>query len=139
MLDLLWRTSFRYKLRPQQVTGDTAYGTTENIAAVERMGVRAYVPLTSSAVSRSEAGLLVDGLLMDIKATVTPKIKSEMIHQLLGYTLLDYADDYRIRHVGIYMARQAYYVRWRLSELLNALGCEKSLKELRTLFSHLIC
>lgn len=36
MLDLLWRTSFLWRIRPQQVTGDTAYGTTENIAAVER-------------------------------------------------------------------------------------------------------
>jgi hypothetical protein len=33
MLDLLWRTTFRWKLHPKQLTGDTAYGTTENIAA----------------------------------------------------------------------------------------------------------
>jgi hypothetical protein len=52
MLDLLWRTSFRYKLRPKQVTGDTAYGTVENIAAVERMGIRAYVPLTGAGKAR---------------------------------------------------------------------------------------
>ena len=35
MLDLLWRSVFRWRLRPAQLTGDTAYGTTENIAAVE--------------------------------------------------------------------------------------------------------
>jgi hypothetical protein len=45
MRDLLWRVRFRWKLRPQQVTGDTKYGTTENIRAVEDMGMRAYVPL----------------------------------------------------------------------------------------------
>jgi transposase len=45
MLDLLWRVCFRWKLRPQQVTGDTTYGTTENIVAVEDAGIRAYVPL----------------------------------------------------------------------------------------------
>jgi transposase len=45
MLDLLWRVRFRWKLRPRQVTGDTKYGTVENIRAVEDMGVRAYVPL----------------------------------------------------------------------------------------------
>ena len=33
----------------QRVTGDTAYGTIENIAAVERMGIRAYVPLTADS------------------------------------------------------------------------------------------
>ena len=45
MRDLLWRVRFRWKMRPQQVTGDTKYGTTENIRAVEDMGMRAYVPL----------------------------------------------------------------------------------------------
>ena len=45
MRDLLWHVRFRWKLRPQQVTGDTKYGTTENIQAVEDMGIRAYMPL----------------------------------------------------------------------------------------------
>jgi hypothetical protein len=45
MLDLLWRVRFRWKLRPQQVTGDTKYGTIENIKGVEDQGIRAYVPL----------------------------------------------------------------------------------------------
>jgi transposase len=52
MLDLLWRTSFLWKLHPKQVTGDTAYGTTEIIAAVERAGIRAYVPLTGAGKAR---------------------------------------------------------------------------------------
>ena len=34
-LDLLWRARFRWKLRPRQVTGDTKYGTVENIVAIE--------------------------------------------------------------------------------------------------------
>ena len=45
MLDLLWRVCFRWKLRPRQVTGDTTYGTTENIVAIEDAGIQAYVPL----------------------------------------------------------------------------------------------
>jgi hypothetical protein len=52
MLDLLWRSSFRWKIAPRQVTGDTAYGTVENIAAVERAGIRAYVPLTGAGKAR---------------------------------------------------------------------------------------
>jgi len=43
--DLLWRVRFRRKLRPHQVTGDTTYGTIENVVAVEDAGIRAYVPL----------------------------------------------------------------------------------------------
>lgn len=43
--DLLWRVCFRRKLRPEQVTGDTTYGTVENIVAVEDAGIRAFFPL----------------------------------------------------------------------------------------------
>jgi transposase len=52
MLDLLWRSAFRWKLRPHQVTGDTAYGTTENIAAIKRADIRAFVPLTGAGKAR---------------------------------------------------------------------------------------
>jgi transposase len=45
-LDLLWRARFRWKLRPRQVTGDTKYGTVENIVAIEDERIRAYFPLS---------------------------------------------------------------------------------------------
>ncbi len=45
MLDLLRRVRFRWKLWPHQVTGDTTYGTGENIRALEEASIRAYVPL----------------------------------------------------------------------------------------------
>jgi hypothetical protein len=47
--DLLWRVCFQRKLWSGQVTGDTTYGTTENIVALEDAGIRAYVPLTDFA------------------------------------------------------------------------------------------
>jgi hypothetical protein len=43
--DLLWQVCFRRKLRPGQVTGDTKYGTTENIVALEDGGIQAFFPL----------------------------------------------------------------------------------------------
>jgi hypothetical protein len=45
MRDLIFRTRFRWKLHPPHVTGDTKYGTIENIKALEDAGIRAYVPL----------------------------------------------------------------------------------------------
>ena len=45
MLDLLWRTRFRWKLWPRQVTGDKKYGTEDNLVAIEDQGIRAYIPL----------------------------------------------------------------------------------------------
>jgi len=52
-LDLIWQTCFRWQLRPRHVTGDTAYGTIENIAALERAGIRAYVPLPDADARRA--------------------------------------------------------------------------------------
>jgi transposase len=45
MLELLFRARFRWHLRPHSVTGDAAYGTIENVAAVEKAGIRAYMVL----------------------------------------------------------------------------------------------
>jgi transposase len=44
--DLLWRTRFRWKLHPHQVTADAKYGTVENIVAIEDQQIRAYFPLS---------------------------------------------------------------------------------------------
>jgi hypothetical protein len=45
MLDLLWRTAFRWRARVRRVTGDAKYGSKEIIAAVEKTSVRAYVSM----------------------------------------------------------------------------------------------
>lgn len=45
MLDLLWHSRFRWHLWPHHVTGDTTYGTIQNITAIEREGIHAYVSL----------------------------------------------------------------------------------------------
>ncbi len=44
MLDLLWRTRFRWHVHPKRAVGDSTYGTIENIRAVEDAGIRAYLP-----------------------------------------------------------------------------------------------
>jgi IS5 family transposase len=45
MLDLLWRTIFRWKARTRRVMGDSTYGTKENIEAVEKAGICAYLSM----------------------------------------------------------------------------------------------
>src|SRR5688572_9616583 len=44
-LDLLWRARMRWHLPVRRITGDTTYGTIENIVAVEDQNIRALVPL----------------------------------------------------------------------------------------------
>jgi hypothetical protein len=45
MLDLLWSTAFRWHIRPGRVTGDAKYGTRQNVTALEKAGIRAYVAI----------------------------------------------------------------------------------------------
>jgi Transposase DDE domain/Transposase domain (DUF772) len=45
MLDLLWRTCFRWGLRPHHLTGDSIYASLQNIKAVEDAGIGAFVPV----------------------------------------------------------------------------------------------
>jgi transposase len=45
MLDLLWRTIFRWGARVRRVSGDAKYGTKEIVAAVEKAAIRAYVSM----------------------------------------------------------------------------------------------
>jgi hypothetical protein len=48
MLDLLWRSTFRWRLWPDHVTGDAKYGTAQNVAAIEQANIRAFVALHRS-------------------------------------------------------------------------------------------
>ena len=45
MQQMLFRSTFRWGLRPRSVTGDAAYGTRENITSIEKAGIRAYTAL----------------------------------------------------------------------------------------------
>ena len=65
-LDLLWHARFRWKVRLRQVTGDTKYGTIENIAAIERERIRAYVPL--SAVGQRAGMFGITAFVYDARA-----------------------------------------------------------------------
>jgi transposase len=76
MRDLLWRVCFRWKLRPRQVTGDTTYGTTENIVAVEDAGIRAYFPLPASATGRASSAGSTSPTMPTATSTTVPAARS---------------------------------------------------------------
>src|SRR5581483_4140049 len=67
-LEMLWRARFRWHLRPAQATGDTTYGTIENIVAMEDQGIRAYVPL--SEVGRRDGFLGWEAFAYDAERDV---------------------------------------------------------------------
>lgn len=73
-------------------------------------------------VGWAEGDLVIGGTLIDVKATIRPQLRADWVHQLLGYTLLDGADLYGIRRVGIYLPRQTRLVVWPVDELLATLA-----------------
>ena len=91
----------------------------------------------SGAIGGADADLILNGCLLDIKTTVTPKITNTMLYQIVGYTLLDYEDEYHINELGIYLARQAKTLQWDIRELLDRLHTDTPappLAELRNQF-----
>lgn len=70
-------------------------------------------------IGGADADMIVDGCLIDIKASISPQLKAEFLHQLAGYVLLDYHDAYHITSVGIYMARQGLLFSWPLAEFMQ--------------------
>ena len=92
----------------------------------------------SGDVGGADADLIVNGCLIDIKATINPKIDARWLYQLLGYTLLDYSDRYHIRSVALYMARQQMMLQWSLDDLMTvmAVGNVPSLEKMRADFHH---
>jgi hypothetical protein len=63
MLEMLFRSRFRWRLRPRSVTGDAAYGTRENIAAIEKAGIHAYTALADQ--QRRTALFTIDAFVYD--------------------------------------------------------------------------
>ena len=92
------------------------------------------------AVSGSDADLIVDGCLIELKTTIEPEIKANTLWQLAGYVLLDFHDAYKICSVGTYLPRQGELFQWSIGDFLHQLtGNEAvSLAQLRQEFS-MIC
>jgi len=95
----------------------------------------------SRDVGGADADLIVDGCLIDIKTTISPKLDKLWVYQLLGYTLLDYSDLERIRSVGILYTRQGILIQWSLEELFSIIygGSQKcDLSALRQEFRNVL-
>ncbi len=94
-------------------------------------------------VGGADADVIARGLLVEWKVNLGDRrdgrrrcsLRQKVIHQLLGYLLLDYDDAYRIDALGIYAARYACLVTWPLGELLEELaGGPVDLVNVRTEF-----
>lgn len=74
----------------------------------------------SSAIGGADADFIIAGTLFELKTAMTldaAAVRSALL-QLLGYSLLDYDDEFEIRRVGVYFARHAWLTAWPLWELI---------------------
>ena len=62
----------------------------------------------SEDVGGADFDLLVDGCLFDFKATRKPTIRLDYLRQLIGYWLLDYKDERKIRSVALSLLRHGH-------------------------------
>ncbi|MEU0568581.1 UvrD-helicase domain-containing protein [Nonomuraea sp. NPDC005983] len=86
----------------------------------------------SDDIGGADADYILDGLLLDCKATRDPRrLGREEIYQLAGYLLLDYDDGYRINRVGLYLSRQGALITWDVHDFLHRLGARVPLTVLR--------
>ncbi|WP_315903476.1 UvrD-helicase domain-containing protein [Streptomyces violarus] len=89
----------------------------------------------SGDIGGADADYILDGLLLDCKATKDPRrLGRDEIYQIAGYLLLDYDDQYGIDHVGLYLSRQGGLITWEVGEFLRRLGGDAPLRQLRDQF-----
>ncbi|MFE6470145.1 hypothetical protein ACFVGP_03495 [Streptomyces rochei] len=91
----------------------------------------------SNDVDGADADYIAEGHLIDCKATTRPDRfgSRKEVHQLAGYLLLDYQDEYALDKVGFYLSRQGQLVTWSTQDFLDLLGARRSLSELRAALS----
>lgn len=94
----------------------------------------------SKDIGGADGDLIVDGTLLDIKSTINSEIQKQWIYQLLGYVLLDYSNQYKIRSIGLYMSRQRLLFKWDLHDTLQKLSSDTTtnLEDLRREFRKII-
>jgi hypothetical protein len=77
---------------------------------------------TGSALIKSDADLIAAGLLIDLKTDSKLSLGVTTIFQVIGYTLLDFDDAYKLTEVGIFSARYAYLTIWDIGALFDELA-----------------
>jgi hypothetical protein len=97
----------------------------------------------------ADADLIAGGMLVDVKAgqggnprkdgTRAAHLGRDELDQLIGYTLMDYTDTFRLHTLAIYAARFGHLATWPVDELLTRLaGQPIDLAALRKDFSRVL-
>ncbi len=122
---------------PDDIAGQVELAEADHLGWVTRQPVdkRICAPVFSGSndVDGADADFIAEGHLIHCKATTRPDHfgSRREVHQLAGYLLLDYEDEYALNKVSFYLSRQGQLVTWSTQEFLDLLGARRSLSELR--------
>ena len=87
----------------------------------------------SSVVGGADADLYMlrkeGNYLIDLKTTLKPIVKEEMIYQLLGYVFLDKSNNHKINKIGLYLPRQNLISEWDMEELIKSYSKFKNMED----------
>ena len=79
--------------------------------------------LAGNMVGGADADWVIDHTLWDMKTTKNPAKTAETdMKQIIGYALLDIADQHKITNVGLYYPRFAKSLEWSVESLLEELS-----------------
>ena len=94
----------------------------------------------SAYVGGADADIILDSCLIDFKTSINAKIEGSGLYQLLGYSLLDFSNQYGIERAGFYLPRQGRFLTWQLEDLVQRLsgGDTTPIEELRSEFSDIV-
>ena len=94
----------------------------------------------SAYVGGADADVILDSCLIDFKTTVNAKIEGSGLYQLLGYSLLDFSNQYGIERAGLYLPRQGRFLTWELEDLLQRLSASEPapIEQLRSEFRDVV-
>lgn len=72
--------------------------------------------------------------LLDLKTTLKPVVKEEMMQQLLGYVFLDKSNQHKFIDIGLYLPRQNLISEWSIKEIVKGYSDFKSVEEAKEEF-----
>ena len=76
--------------------------------------------------------------LIDLKTTVKPVVKEEMMQQLLGYVFLDESNKHNFTDIGLYLPRQNLISEWNIQEIIVKNSSFKSTLEAKSEFIKMV-
>lgn len=92
----------------------------------------------SNQIGGADADLCVlrshGNYLLDLKTTLKPVVKEEMMQQLLGYVFLDKSNEHNFVDVGLYLPRQNLISEWKIVDLIKNYSDFSTVEEAKSTF-----